>query len=128
MFGTKLQPARPEPQNVVQDLDALIEKPSFVKLHGKVFEIKPMLVNEFFYFANAMAGIRTLENAEDFTLDDVVEAYFSILSPLMVGLTKDDIRNCSSAQISALMAHVMDHVMGKANTEEKKKSLKLLSQ
>lgn len=124
MFKKKIMDARPsQEERVVQDLDSLVEKSSYVRLHGKNHEIKPILVSEFFELANALAEIKKLENKTDFSLNDVVDSYFSLFMPLIPTITKDDICNSSHAQIAALLSHVMDHIQGRGHTEEKKKIL-----
>lgn len=109
-------------QQIVTDLDAVLESPGCVKLHGKEHEIKPVLVGEFFAFANAIAQIEQLKASESVDIDQVVNGYFGVISPICPTITKEDIRRCSASQISALMNLVQEHVMGKL-TDEKKKIL-----
>lgn len=114
------------PPKVVQDLDAIIQESTAVKLHGKVHEIKPVLVQEFFILANALAAIKQMEASDKVTLDQIVDGYYGIISAVAPTITKEDIRQCSQSQISALLQHVLEHVNGKI-TDEKKKTLTKMS-
>lgn len=106
--------------SVVTDLDAILESPGYVRLHGKTHTIKPVLVEEFFAFANALAAIKQIEGTEKVTVDDLVDAYWGIISPVCPTITKEDIRACTQAQVAALVQLVTDHTTGRL-TEEKKK-------
>lgn len=110
------------PKKTVLDLDAIIEKSQYVRFQGKVHEIKPILVEEFFSFANSLAAIQEMKNAEKVTVDMLVEAYYSLIYPACPTVTKDMIRASSHAQIYALIQFVLDHVSGRM-TDEKKKTL-----
>lgn len=107
-------------EKVVTDLDAIIESPGFVRLHGKTHEIKPVLVQEFFAFANGLAAIQGIDKREKVTTEDLVEAYWGIIFPIVPTISKEDIRNCTQGQVAALVQLVTDHTMGKLSDSKKK--------
>lgn len=111
-----------EHKKIVTDLDAILGSPGHVKLHGKVHEIKPILVGEFFAFANALASIKAIEVKDKITLEELVDAYYQLAFPVVPTLSKDDIRNASQSQIAALMNLIQSHVTG-GLTDEKKKMM-----
>lgn len=109
-------------KNVVVDLDAIVEKTQYVKFHGKVHEVKPIEVGEFFVMANALASIEMLKKTEKPTVDDVVNAYYGVIMPACPSITRAMIREATHAQVSALLKFVLDHTNGRI-TDEKKKTL-----
>lgn len=110
--------------NVVTDLDAILESPGAVKLHGEMHRIEPVLVSEFFVFANALASVQALQARETVTIDEIVDAYWALINPICPTITREHIRKCSAAQVTGLLNLVQEHVMGKL-TDEKKKALML---
>ena len=107
---------------VVTDLDAILQSPGFVRLHGKDHEINPILVGEFFAFANAIAHIKDMEKRDSISMTELVDAYYGMIFPVCPTITKDDILKCSQSQIAALMNVVNAHVTG-GLTDEKKKAI-----
>ncbi len=123
MFAERFR-AKKKAEGPVTDLDAVMESPGSVRLHGKEHQIKPVLVGEFFAFANAMAGVEALRAEPKVTVEQIVDAYYGIIYPIIPTIEKDDIRKCTPSQVSGLLSLVNLHVTGKL-TDEKKKSLKL---
>jgi hypothetical protein len=123
----KLQPARShievEGGGLVADIDALIEKPAYVKLHGNIHMIRPMLVQEFWAVANALAEIQKLPSREKIALDEMIDKYYAVIKAVCHTITREDIVKCTQAQIGALLQRVYDHVNGVVYDEEKKKTL-----
>lgn len=111
-----------ESPKVVKDLDAIVQESTAVTLHGNVHEIRPVLVSEFFALANAMASVKSLEKREKVTIDEIVSAYYGIISAVCSTITREDILKCTQSQLAALMQHIMDHITG-GLTDEKKKTL-----
>lgn len=107
---------------LIRDFDAITKSPGSVRLHGKEHEIRPVTVGEWFAFAHAIQEVSSLEKREKVTLDEIVSAYFGIIQPYLPSITRQDIRDCSQAQVSALVDMITCHVTGKL-TDEKKKSL-----
>lgn len=107
---------------VVTDLDAILESPGAVRLHGEMHKIEPVLVSEFFAFANALALVQELQARESVTVDEIVDAYWGLINPVCPTITREHIRKCTAAQVTGLIALVQEHVMGKL-TDEKKKAL-----
>jgi hypothetical protein len=121
MFSSKekLQPARDQYEGPVQDIDAIIEKPEYIKLHGVVHEIKPVLVNEFFALANALARLNNLTAQKEINLDDLVDTYFGLIRSVCPTIEKEDIRKCTNAQVAAILQKVYDHVNGISGEKKK---------
>ena len=88
---------------IVRDLDAILQSPGHVRLHGNIHEIKPIEVQEFFVFANALAEIREIEKREKITLDELVGSYFSLISPVCPTITKEDILKSTQEQVAELV-------------------------
>ncbi len=109
-------------KRVVTDLDAILQSPGHVRLHGKEHEIQPVLVGEFFAFANALAAIKDIEKRDKITLHELVDAYYGLIFPICPTITKEDILKSSQAQIAALMSMIQSHVLG-GLTDEKKKMM-----
>lgn len=113
-----------ERKKVVTDLDAIIQSPGFVRLHGKEHKINPIEVGEFFAFANAIANIKSIEVKDKITFDELIDSYYQLIFPVCPSITKEDIKKCTQSQIAALMSMIQSHVTG-GLTDEKKKNLKL---
>jgi hypothetical protein len=109
-------------QGPVVDLDAIIQESQWVRFHGKVHEIKPIEVGEFFALANGFANIEAMMKKEQVTTDEIVNAYYGIIMPVCPTITKEMIRSSSAAQVAALIQFVKDHIDGRV-TDEKKKTL-----
>lgn len=108
---------------LVADLDALIEQPTFFKLHGKIHKINPMLVEEFWAVANALADLHKVQKADKIAFDDMVDNFHRVIHAVCPSITRDDLRSCTQAQLAAIMQRVNDHVNGVAQGDEKKKTL-----
>lgn len=107
---------------IVTDLDAIIGKAGFVKLHGKEHEIHAVLVEEFFAFANAIANIENLKSQKGITHSEYVNAHYEIIFPVCPTVTKEDINKCTISQLAAFVNLVNLHVTG-GLTDEKKKTM-----
>lgn len=117
----------PEAQ-VVSDLDAMIAHPIAFRLHGKIHQIKPISVKEFYAFANAIAGIGALEKEEKITTAQVVDLYTRIICSVCDSISRKDVEAMTQAQCGALLQLIVEAVTGKAQVEagagsgEKKKT------
>lgn len=117
----------PEAQ-VVSDLDAMIAHPIAFRLHGKIHQIKPISVKEFYAFTNAIASITTLESDNKITTAQVIDLYTRIICSVCDSITRKDVELMTQAQCGALLNLIVEAVTGKAHAEsqapsdEKKKS------
>jgi hypothetical protein len=89
----KVKASRPENKDceIVVDLDAIVEDTVSFKLHGKVHDIKPVLVKDFFKLANAMNVLLTLRQKEQLTTEEVMEGFHSLISSVCDTITREDI-------------------------------------
>lgn len=116
----------PKKNKVVLDIDSIVSESQFVRLHGKVHEIKPVLVAEYFLLANSMATVSELVNRKGaIVLDEMVDAYYGVISSVCPTITKKDIRACSHMQVAQLYQFVMDHISGRISDEKKKTLTKM---
>jgi hypothetical protein len=113
--------AKEAEKDVTIDLDAIIEDTQYVRFQGMVHEIKPILVEEFFALAVAMAKLNEIKTAAVVTTDEVVSAYHAFIGPACPTITKEMILKASHAQIYALIEFIVGHIKGRAH--EKKKNL-----
>jgi len=124
---SKFQPARPEnaidaSNGLIADIDAIIERPSYFRLHGTIHQIRPMLVEEFWAVANALAEIGAMNKTDKLSLDEVIDKYYNLIHSVCATIQKDDLYRCNQAQLAALMQHFYDHVNGVTKDEKKKQS------
>ena len=121
----KLMPARnaSKQPKMFADLDALIAEPIYFKIHGKIFEIKPIKTDVFFKFSNKYVEFFGLEKMPNATTDDMVEKYYEMASSVCANITKKDVANMTPAQMGALFQIIIDTVTGRVFSDEKKKNL-----
>ena len=117
VFRKKELPRGPE---LFADLDSIIEKDVWFKLHGKARKIKPLTAEEFMIFANALSGFYALKDVKNLEPSVLVESCYQLASTIVDPISKDDISEMSQAQWSALFTMIMDKISGKLYTEEKK--------
>lgn len=124
-FGKKVaERFIPVPKTVV-DLDAIISETHYVRFQGETHAINPVDVGSFLILANGWAEIQRLQNADKITMDELVNAYWGIINPVVPTISKEMIRHATNSQISALVTYVHECVNGRVTDEKKKNLVKL---
>lgn len=100
---------------VVSDLDAMIANPVAFRLHGKVHQMRPVTVKEFFAYANALVGLERLKSDEKLSDEQIVDLYCQLIQAVCDTVSKDDVKAMTHAQATALLQLVVDHITGKAH-------------
>lgn len=125
MFGLfqKLRPTRQKylesATNSVADLDAMLVEPVSFKLHGKTHVIKPLNVEQFMILSVALVDIMELQKQQNISPETLIEKYYALISSACDSITKQDIREMSQQQVSALFNIVIETITGKVFTEKK---------
>lgn len=126
MFGflnKKLKPTRQRYTEAatqsVADLDALLVEPVSFKLHGKMHTINPLSVEQFMLLSSALVEIVDLQKKEGLTSDELIERYYGLVTSVCDTVTKDDIREMSQQQVSALFNLIIETITGKLFVEKK---------
>lgn len=115
-----------EQVNVVSDLDAMIADPVPFRFGGRVHNIKPISVMEFYKYTNALAALMGLKDKQDATSEDMLDAYYNLFNSVCDSITHKDLASMSTAQIAALFKLTVDAISGAAQatsdvaTNEKK--------
>lgn len=116
---------QPKPGGTVVDLDAIIAESQFVRFQGQTHEIFPVDVGTFLVLANGWAEVERLKAADKITLDEIVNAYWGVVNPVVPSITKIMIRSATHAQVAALLQCVQDCVNGRMTDEKKKQMIPL---
>lgn len=105
---------------IVSDLDSLATHELVFKLHGKKFTILPVSQRVFLQFVEGLAQLyksygelgqgKDREEIENFSRDCQ-----ALINTVVPGITREDIENCTSAQITALFSIIIDHVKGSSS-------------
>lgn len=113
---------------MVSDLDAMISQPVSFKVLGKTHVIQPLTVQQFTQFAFAYSQIMALHNQEVVTPDELVEAYYKMVSSVCDTVTKEDISKMSQQQVAGLFQIMVDLQAGKLFGDDgQKKTLEKVS-
>jgi len=105
---------------MVADLDAMIVETVSFRLLGRDHEIPPLSVQQFMIFASAYAKVLALQEQEVVTPDQLVEAYFNLVSSVCKTITRDDIRKMGQQQVAALFQIMVDLHTGRLFGDQKK--------
>lgn len=116
-----LKPARQENIPVVSDLDSMVAESVPFRFNGKVHNIKPISVLEFYQYTKALGKLVELKDAERVTGEELVDCYYNLFKSVCDTITHQDIEKMSTSQASALFALTMDCVTGKAHAEQEQK-------
>ena len=108
---------------VVSDLDAMVANPISFRLHGKVHQLRPVTVKEFFAYANALAGLENLKAGNKVSDEGMVELYLKLIKSVCETVSTEDVKSMTHAQATALLQLIVNHVPGRAHVsgDEKKK-------
>jgi len=109
--------------DVFADLDAILAKPVWFRLHGRERQIKPITVKEFFLYSNALAEFYALKDKPEVTNNELIDVAFKLSKSVCDDIERVDIERMSQAQWAALFSLIMETVTGKAHVE--KKTLKI---
>jgi hypothetical protein len=106
---------------IVSDLDAMVANPIAFRLHGKVHHLNPVTVKEFFAYSNALLSIQTLQSKSDLSDEEIVDLYAKLIQSVCTSITKDDVKNLTHAQATALLNLIIEHITGRAHVSEDEK-------
>lgn len=104
---------------IVSDLDAMVANPIAFRLHGKVHQLRPVTVKEFFAYANALLGLERLKSDEKLSDEQIVDIYCQLIQAVCETITRDDVKAMTHPQASALLQLIIEHINGKAHAPEK---------
>lgn len=122
------QKAKGQAPVMVSDLDAMVSQPVSFKVLGKVHTIEPLTVQQFTQFAYAYTKIMALHEQEVVTPDELVEAYYNMVSSVCSTVTKEDISKMSQQQVAGLFQIMVDLQAGKLFGDDgQKKTLEKVS-
>lgn len=124
----KLWPSRTKHiDGPVADLDAIVAVPVPFRFKGKIHELKPFSLAEFFKFMNAKVSLENvLTGAAPPTPRDLAKQYHGVVSAVCDTITVEDILSMEQVQIAALYQLIIDMVTGQVDLGEgKKKRLRL---
>jgi len=125
MFGLfqKLRPARQKytesATNAVADLDAMLVEPVSFKLHNKIHLLRPLNVEQFMVLSMALVDIVELQKKQSISPDELVDKYYALVSSACDTVSKNDIRDMSQQQVSALFNLIIETITGKVFSEKK---------
>jgi len=119
-------------EGVYANLDQLIAEPLPFRVHGKVHILKPVTTEEFYFLTNALSRLYTLRDQEKgVKADELIEAYFQVVSSICSTITRKDIEDMTQPQIGALYSLVLEHATGRSqkidHEELKKKTFQMLT-
>ena len=120
----KFMPTRMSASNdydVISNIDDILDKPIAFVLHGKAHQINPVTTREFLEWSKALAGLSALRDKKHNDEKELIEAHLLTINTLCPSITKEDLETATQAQIAAIYGILLDHVSGKAHTEDYKK-------
>lgn len=108
----------PPKGRLVADLDKLISEPTFFKLHGKWFEMKPVSTQNFFVITNGLAEIWARnQDGKVIEYEESVDLYLKLFSSC-IDITREEIEKMTQAQVVALAQQVVDHAKGSTHVKK----------
>lgn len=117
--------------DVYTDLDKLVTESLKFRFNGEVHELKPLSAGQFYRVANALAALHSFNDKKELSQDEVVNAYYAVVSSVCDTIPKEAIYKMTSAQFGALYTMILEHVNGRSHraTQEdlEKKTLQLQS-
>lgn len=112
-----------ESGEIVRDLDAIVGKSIFFRLHGKMREIKPITTEAYLIYVNSLSLLYSMKDKDGLTTDELLNSYYSLVKSVCDDFTMDDIKQMSQQQIGALFQLILDTITGTAHADVEKKSL-----
>lgn len=119
LFNLKtVKPVEAPQAQIVSDLDAMVAHSVAFRLHGKVHQINPVSVKEFYAFTNAILTLQSLEKAESISPAQIIDLYQQLIQSVCETIERKDIEAMTQAQCGALLNLIIECVTGKAQAEE----------
>lgn len=106
---------------IIADIDAVITKALGFKAFGQNHRLKPLTTETFLLYTEAMQNL--LHLPDDVKSEEVIQAYFKVVSSICDTVTMEQIKKAEKSQLAALFQVVVDHSMGKTKEIEKKKDM-----
>jgi hypothetical protein len=108
----KMMPTRDDAKPVYANLDKLTTDSLSFQLLGQIHYLKPVNVEEFYKYVNALVVFQDVSNKEDVTADEVAECFLQVFSSICDTITLDMVKKMNEMQIGALFALLKDHAYG----------------
>jgi len=102
---------------LVSDLDAMIAKPVGFRLHGRIHEIKPIALEEFYKFANAWTKIMSWKEADSIKPDEYLDGLTALFASVCPTIHRQDVERLTQAQAAGLFELIIESVTGKAHVK-----------
>lgn len=102
---------------LISDLDAMIAKPVGFKLHGRVHQINPIALEEFYKFANAWTRVVSWKESDSIKPDEYLDGLTSLFSSVCPSINRQDVEKLTQAQAAGLFELILETVTGKAHTK-----------
>jgi len=121
MFG--IRPTRSEKMKIA-NLDSIITESVSFTLLGRDHTIKPVTLEQYLLITQAWASLEDLRKSEKINDEQILDAYYKCVSPVVKSLQRDDFNKLSIQQIGALLQLITKTVTGEAFGEKKTLLLK----
>lgn len=108
---------------VFADLDAIIEEPLYVRLHGKKLTIKPLSLDAFLRVANGYESMHKRTAEGDVNEKELIRMYYNLFHSICDEITIEDVANMTQGQSAALMHIVLDKITGRMGGDEYRAAL-----
>lgn len=102
---------------MISDLDAMVSKPVAFRLHGKVHQIKPIALEEFYRFVNAWTTVLGWKDSDGVKPEQYLAGLTELFQSVCDTITADDVSRLTQAQAGALFQLIIESVTGKAQVD-----------
>ena len=104
------------------DLDKLIAEPIYFQFRGKAYKVEPVTTARFVKMVQSLGRIQGLLDKKDTdgikSTSEVYDVYEEFITTLCPHISRQDIELMSMGQIAALTNLLINHMMGRTQTEE----------
>lgn len=99
------------------NLDELVAEPGTVVYKGKEYKVPEMTVEQFFRL------LQVQQQVDEGDVAGNLEATRKMLMEVVEGMTEEDVKSMTMAQMSALVQFIIEDVLSSTNTEGNLRSL-----
>lgn len=117
LFSLQAKRKQQSEATLVSDLDAMVAKPVAFRLHGRIHEIKPISLEEFYKFANAWTTVLNWKDSDGISPKEYLKGLTELFQSVCDSITEDDVLRLTQAQAGALFQLIIESVTGKAQVE-----------
>lgn len=107
---------------IITDLDAILTRTVGFRFNGRIYQIKPLTLEQFALATNALAGIDLLRRETHIDSDQLIDAYANLFEVVCPEIGRKDIQEMGVQRVAALYQLVVEIIVGKAEIEAQKKS------